>query len=100
MLVVVVGGLFYFTRNKPTPVEQPSRESQVSEDAGTVTIQNFSFNPKTLTVKVGTKVTWVNEESMVHTINSATFNSSNLDQGDKFGFTFDTKGIYDYSCGI
>lgn len=65
-----------------------------------ITIQNFAFNPQAVTVKQGTKVTWTNEDTAVHAINSDTFNSQNLNQGDKYEFTFNNKGSFDYICGI
>ncbi len=104
ILVIVIGGLYFFSQNQyqsNLPSVQPStQEQQNNVDANTVTIQNFSFSPSTLTVKTGTKVTWVNQDSVPHKIKSDTFNSSDLSQGDKFEFTFNTKGSFDYICGI
>jgi plastocyanin len=68
--------------------------------ANAVTIQNFAFNPASLTVKAGTTVTWTNMDSTIHRIKSATFNSSDLNQGDTFQFQFNTPGTYNYSCAI
>lgn len=64
-----------------------------------IVIKNFSFNPSTLTVKVGTVVTWTNEDSVTHTVESNTFNSGNLKKGDTFQFTFNTVGTFNYNCG-
>ena len=66
----------------------------------TVSIENFSFNPSVLTVTVGTTVVWTNNDTAVHTIKSATFNSKDLSKGDTFEYKFDKAGTYDYSCGI
>jgi plastocyanin len=65
-----------------------------------VSIKNFAFNPKPLNIKVGTTVTWTNNDPMAHQIKSATFNSSPLSNGQTFSFTFSTAGTYNYSCAI
>jgi len=65
-----------------------------------ISIQNFAFNPATLTVKKGATVTWTNNDSASHQIKSATFNSSALSQGQRFSFTFNATGTFDYSCAI
>lgn len=80
--------------------QSTTQQPQTAAEANTVTIQNFAFNPGTLTVKQGTKVTWTNQDSATHKIKSATFNSGDLHQGDTFAFTFNTKGSFDYSCAI
>ena len=36
-------------------------------EPATVKIENFSYEPKELTVAVGTTVTWVNEDDVPHT---------------------------------
>ncbi len=78
----------------PAAQEQPS--------AAQVKIDNFSFSPQVLTVAPGTKVTWVNNDDIPHTVVSTTdvFKSKALDTDDKFSFTFDKAGTYDYFCSI
>lgn len=107
IVVIVVGiSLFYLTQNKYQPnnpqtvTQQPTQQPQNAVEANTVTIANFAFNPNTLTVKVGTKVTWINQDSVPHRIKSDTFNSADLNQDDKFEFTFNNQGSFDYICGI
>jgi len=65
-----------------------------------VTIANFAFAPATLTVKVGTTVTWTNQDSAAHTVTSDTgiFDSGNLPQGKSFSYTFAAAGTYPYHC--
>ncbi len=71
-----------------------------------VICKNNKFVPNTLTVKVGTTVTWVNQDSYIHTVTSGTspsersglFDSGNLNGGKTFSFTFDKAGTYDYFC--
>lgn len=71
----------------------------------TVTMKNFAFNPATLTVKPGTVVTWVNQDSAPHTVVSdagdpAAFSSGQLSTGGTYTFTFTTTGTYGYHCTI
>jgi plastocyanin len=62
-----------------------------------VDISNFSFNPATLTVRVGDTVTWTNNDSATHTV---TFNIASLAPGASFSHTFSTAGTYPYRCTI
>ncbi len=97
LVVIVFVGYYLFKgyQNKPT-----SSAPVVPAKANTVVIQNFSFNPETLTVKKGTNVTWTNNDSTVHQIKSVTFNSDQLTEGQSFSFTFNSAGSFDYSCAI
>jgi plastocyanin len=65
-----------------------------------VSIENYTFNPSVLTVNVGTTVIWTNNDSAVHNIKSADFNSPEMKKGETYKFKFDKAGTYDYSCGI
>ena len=90
---------------------QGSKTTQAAvADAGSnpnqVICKSNKFNPAALTVKAGTTVTWVNEDSYIHTVTSGTspsdrsglFDSGNLNGGDTFSFTFSEAGTYDYFC--
>ncbi len=70
--------------------------------AAEVKVDNFSFGPATLTVAVGTTVTWTNRDDIPHTIVSTekVFKSKVLDTDEKFSFTFDKAGTYPYFCSI
>ena len=71
--------------------------------AGAVSIDNFTFNPATLTVKAGTTVTWTNKDDIPHGIassNNAFARSKALDTDDSYSFTFTTPGTYQYFCYI
>jgi plastocyanin len=50
-----------------------------------VLIKDYKFLPQDISVKVGTTVTWINEDTVVHTVEGT--------------FTFDKVGVYDYICG-
>ncbi len=66
-----------------------------------ITIDNFTFAPAELTVKVGTTVTWTNHDDIPHTVVSAgKFRSKTLDTDDSFSFTFTAAGDYKYFCSL
>ena len=67
----------------------------------TVTIDNFTFSPNELTVKVGDTVTWTNHDDIPHTVVSAgKFRSKAMDTDNAFSFTFTSAGDYKYFCSL
>ena len=71
------------------------------ETTTNVMIDNFTFEPAQLTVKVGTTVTWKNRDDIPHTVVSAgKFRSKTMDTDDSFSFTFTAAGDYKYFCSL
>jgi len=73
--------------------------------ATTVDIKDIQFNPKDVTVKAGTTITWTNSDSIPHTVTKtggpgADFDSGDIDGGATFEQTFDDPGTIDYVCTI
>jgi plastocyanin len=79
----------------PPPAPGPAAGAAVS-------ISNFAFVPATLTVPVGTTVTWTNQDEEPHTIaaKDGSFHSAGLDTHGTYAYTFHTVGGYDYICSI
>ena len=73
-----------------------------SSSTNTVTIEDYSFQPSTLTVPKGTTVTWHNQGSVDHTVTSDTKGlfDSRVGPGKEFSFSFSTPGTYNYHCSI
>ena len=66
-----------------------------------ITIDNFTFTPTKLKVKVGDTVTWTNHDDIPHTIVSAgKFRSKAMDTDNEFSFTFTSAGDYKYFCSL
>ena len=66
-----------------------------------VTIDNFTFAPAELKVKVGDTVTWTNHDDIPHTVVSAgKYRSKTMDTDDHFSFTFTAAGDYKYFCSL
>jgi plastocyanin len=83
---------------KPSPAagkDMPTPSNQVM-------VENFSFQPVTLTVKAGTTVTWVNHDDEPHTVNenNKIFKSGTLDTDAKFSYKFTSPGTYSYFCSL
>jgi len=79
-----------------------AKTAQSSTATAEVTIDNFTFRPQTLTVAVGTTVTWTNKDDIPHTVTSdnGVFKSKARDTDEKFSYTFDQAGTYAYHCSI
>ena len=85
-----------------TPSPSPGEENP---PANTVYAYDSFFKPTSLTVSVGTAVTWVNKGAVVHTVTSGVrnnpdgkFNSGDMRSGASFAFTFQAAGEYKYYC--
>jgi len=66
-----------------------------------VTIDNFTFSPTEVKVKVGDTVTWTNHDDIPHTVVSAgKFRSKTMDTDNTFSFTFTSAGDYKYFCSL
>jgi plastocyanin len=68
----------------------------------TVEINNFMFMPMTLTVAVGTTVTWKFDDTTDHTVaaDDQSFTSPAMGQGQTYTHTFKTPGTVKYHCSI
>lgn len=70
-----------------------------------VNLQNVSFNPKTVEVKAGTTVKWVNKDVVDHSITEGNgdsanpkFKSADLSTNGEFSYTFTEPGAFDVVC--
>jgi plastocyanin len=70
--------------------------------ATAVTIMNFAFSPASISVPVGSTVTWTNQDSTAHTVTAddGSFDSGSLAPGATFSQAFDTPGTFAYHCNI
>jgi len=122
-LIVVGGGLVWLIINQTTSVTPGSSttgsnnstsSSSASAEATDMTssaevavsIKNLAFQPASIKIKKGTKVTWTNQDSMGHAVvaddagNVAGLPTTNslMSKGDTYSFTFNTIGIITYHC--
>jgi plastocyanin len=94
---VVIAMLLLFA--EPTGAAANDQPSAANAE---VKIDNFSFGPETLTVPVGTTVTWTNRDDIPHTVVSTdgVFQSKVRDTDEKFSYTFAKAGTYSYYCSV
>ena len=70
---------------------------------------NIAYSPQAMSVAAGTTVTWINEDSVFHTITSGSsngttatpdgnFDSGEVQTGEIYAHTFDSIGTFDYYC--
>ena len=68
-----------------------------------IEIKDFAFNPKTITVKSGEKITWINRDEEPHTVVSVEKQfkkSTALDTDQEFTVTAGAPGTYTYFCSV
>src|SRR6476469_1062984 len=77
----------------------PSGEAARAEK---VEIVDFAYDPDPVTVQVGGKVTWLNQDSAPHTATAedGSFDTGTLEEGKLKSETFKQAGTYDYICEI
>jgi plastocyanin len=94
-----------------TIVIEESQEPVIAEvvipiGAGIQQIGQSYYDPQDTTVSVGTTVKWINNDDTIHTVTSGSpeagaagiFDSSIIDAGNSFEYTFDSSGMFDYYC--
>ena len=100
VMLILVGAIALMIAQAGPKKVKPAAPAK-AVDNGAVTIKNFAFEPKTLTVKAGTTVVWTDSEGR-HTVEAdkGEFKSDVLTSGKTFEFKFDKPGKYAYHCGF
>ena len=68
-----------------------------------IEIKDFMFNPQTITVKSGDKITWINRDEEPHTVVSVGKKfprSTGLDTDQEYSITAGAPGTYEYFCSV
>lgn len=91
--------------SSPTPSGAAATQPSAAASGSAVSVKTFKFDPTPLKVVSGTKVTWTNNDEILHTITSGApaqadgkFDGQLSGQGTSFSFTFATPGTYSYFC--
>lgn len=120
MVVILVLIGWMLLRQKQTPAPTPSSistpsstqsaapaasEGAVMKEEKTVKITTNGFSPQNVTIKAGKTVTWVNSDSVDHTVNSVVhpthlvyppLNLGDIKSSQKKSLVFPTAGTYRY----
>jgi len=81
----------------------PASGAPTGDKKNTIEIKDFAFNPQTLKVKSGDKITWINHDEEPHTVVSVGKKfqkSSALDTDQEFTITAGAPGTYEYFCSV
>jgi plastocyanin len=88
------------------PGDDPGTDDGTADDA-TVTISGSIFQPDTISVETGTRVTFVNEDMVQHTVTAGTpgdesgeFHEVLSGQDERAEVTLDDAGTYPYFCRV
>jgi len=101
----VIGGVTIGMIAAPTELRLSQHLSAVKPDV--IILQGagdskkgLSYSPVNYTVTVGTTVTWLNNDTVTHSIaeSNGLFDSGPLPPDATFNFTFTAPGAYQYSC--
>jgi YVTN family beta-propeller protein len=86
----------------PRKIVVQQQSGSVPAAAAKVSIAGFAFGPQTVTVKIGERVTWTNNDGAAHTVTfkDGSTSSKSLSPGDAFTRTFDRAGTYAYACSF
>ncbi len=104
MLLKKLSGLIaviclFFTLSSTLTVSAISAETAKAAEH-TVEIKGMEFSPKTLTIKAGDKVKFINKDSAPHTASATDgrFESGELAEGQSEIVTFEKADTYAYYC--
>lgn len=82
-------------------------DDQTSKKEVEVKMSQIAFQPQNIKVSKGTKITWVNDDSIEHYVNTDSHpahtyykdqNSKALKKGERYSVVFSESGIYPYHC--
>jgi plastocyanin len=87
----------------PRPqIPWPIRRTDNQPTIAVVKIDNFAFEPASITVAKGTTVEWTNGDDVPHTVveKKVRFKSKALDTDDRYRHTFNEPGSFSYFCSL
>ena len=86
----------------PEPSGKAAPPGSEAPRAEKVEIADFAYDPDPVTVQVGGKVTWQNEDTAPHTATAddGSFDTGTLEEGKLKSETFKEPGTYTYFCEI
>jgi plastocyanin len=97
---LILFGIFSVSCQPTTPTAGPTPTP--APTSVEVEMSDFAFVPDTITIPVGTSVTWTNQDPSTHTVTSETglFDSGILAPNASFSHSFTERGTFSYYCTI
>lgn len=89
------------TSSPTTPPNSTETTPPPTTTTGAVSMEGSAFTPANITVRVGTTITWTNNDNTLHDVvadSDGGPNSSNMQEGDTFSFKFENVGEFPYHC--
>jgi plastocyanin len=77
--------------------------SESSEPVATTEVamaKSYRFDPKTIEIEAGDRVTWTNEDNFTHTVQVDGQDDHKVERGESVSIAFDTPGTYHYVCTL
>jgi plastocyanin len=102
-IAVLLCGIAFLNLSLFAIAGEMKNDASTSDKQNRIEIKDFAFNPQTITVKSGEKVTWINRDEEPHTIVSVgkQFKKSTaLDTDQEFTITVGAPGTYEYFCSV
>jgi plastocyanin len=100
---VILCGIAFLNLSLFAVAGEMKNDDNASGKQNRIEIKDFAFNPQTITVKSGEKVTWINRDEEPHTVVSVgkQFKKSTaLDTDQEFTITAGAPGTYEYFCSV
>jgi plastocyanin len=87
--ILFIGSSIAFVINFAAPV-----------NLSVIEITSNGFVPDSLTVSKGTRVEWLNKDTVSHTVIGIGFSSQEIQPGSAVSFVFNQPGTYEYHCSL
>ena len=85
----------------PLPTLSPEELEIISKlETQIIVIQNKSFSPTNLTIKLHDQVEWQNKDNETYQITGEGWGNVPIEPGESFTQAFETTGTYTYSCAL
>jgi plastocyanin len=79
---------------------EPTATPPVPKGSASVSMQDFSFSPASVTVNIGDSVTWSNTGAEDHDAAASSFSTGTVTPGSSATQTFSTAGTFSYVCSF
>ncbi|MBI4287227.1 MAG: cupredoxin domain-containing protein [Chloroflexi bacterium] len=88
------------TLRQATPPARPTPTPSPGPQTATVLMEEFVYKEKTMIIKKGTTVIWVNNDQAAHNVvhDAGGFRSGSLARGATYSFSFNEAGRFPYFC--